>query len=605
MSQPTPYAPVHQFVVDSATLPNFPGQALDIEFQAIKTTTDQIGANLKQIQRDDGALANGVVTYDSLAPALQTNGIASASAWLTGVTYTAGAPVVTNNSLYRCAVTHTAGVFATDLAAGKWTFVTAVTTGPQGPQGIQGVAGPKGDTGPQGVPGTSGIRYDFDTYLAAQQASIPSGFNDLEIYGYYSSGDGGGAKYFRVTSQPSTAGSLRTLDRYLPDGSLNSINGGWWQMETGAITDVRKYGVKGDGLTDVTSRLQGAVTAGSVIVPAAAGNYVLSGDILWSSNRRFVVEKGATIVNTGGRFTIAAAGIHDVHLEIHGTVGFLSTATSPAILDWPTSPTNHRGLIEMGGTHASPGYNLSVTGGGRIYSDYNWTATPTTFANQNFALNRKGVAFINAYNCLCEGMEVDHIYGEAVYFNGYENSNNIKFLRNYVHHCSFDGLNFNTSLAYRGLLMAGNYVFGCYAGSEISGGACDNNHFEQCHLGIQFGGGAGVGPLRITNNVTVSTDTAYDFRFAAPGVQNVILIGNQAITTSGSAYLVDYVSDFQFKNNSSYNHASSTAGVAYSISANCANGHAEGNMTMAAGAASTGTFVNSSGTVTTGTNPVF
>jgi hypothetical protein len=35
------------------------GQALDVEFNDVKATTDQILANLKLIQRDDGALANG------------------------------------------------------------------------------------------------------------------------------------------------------------------------------------------------------------------------------------------------------------------------------------------------------------------------------------------------------------------------------------------------------------------------------------------------------------------------------------------------------------------------------------------------------------------
>lgn len=74
MSQPTPYVPAHAFVSDSATVPNFPGQALDVEFQDVKTTTDQIRTNLAKIQRDDGALANASVTFDSLSPDLQALG---------------------------------------------------------------------------------------------------------------------------------------------------------------------------------------------------------------------------------------------------------------------------------------------------------------------------------------------------------------------------------------------------------------------------------------------------------------------------------------------------------------------------------------------------
>lgn len=42
--------------------------ALNDEFDAAALTTDQIRANLALIQRDDGALKNGIVTADSLAP---------------------------------------------------------------------------------------------------------------------------------------------------------------------------------------------------------------------------------------------------------------------------------------------------------------------------------------------------------------------------------------------------------------------------------------------------------------------------------------------------------------------------------------------------------
>lgn len=127
MAQPPPYKPVHSFVGDSATVPNFPGQALDVEFNNIAAVTGDIEANLKLIQRDDGAIANASVDFDQLSPALQTNGIAPATAWATGTSYLVGAPVVQAGSLYRAVIAHTSGVFATDLAAGKWVFVASLT----------------------------------------------------------------------------------------------------------------------------------------------------------------------------------------------------------------------------------------------------------------------------------------------------------------------------------------------------------------------------------------------------------------------------------------------------------------------------------------------
>lgn len=130
MSQPPAYTPVHSFVSDSAILAYFPGQSLDIEFNGVKQTTDAIRANLKLIQRDDGPLKNGVVTFDSLAPSLQTNGISAATAWATNTQYVVGSPVVFSGSLYHGLIPHTSGVFATDLAAGKWVFVATINTFP-------------------------------------------------------------------------------------------------------------------------------------------------------------------------------------------------------------------------------------------------------------------------------------------------------------------------------------------------------------------------------------------------------------------------------------------------------------------------------------------
>ncbi len=51
--------------------------------------------------------------------------LALASAWLTATVYTTNQYVWTNSLLYKCAIAHTSGVFATDLAAVKWTLVTA------------------------------------------------------------------------------------------------------------------------------------------------------------------------------------------------------------------------------------------------------------------------------------------------------------------------------------------------------------------------------------------------------------------------------------------------------------------------------------------------
>lgn len=71
MSQPPPYAPVTSFITYQAQQAWFPGQNLDVEFNAIETSILAIEANLKLIQRDDGGLANGIVGWDQLTGTLQ------------------------------------------------------------------------------------------------------------------------------------------------------------------------------------------------------------------------------------------------------------------------------------------------------------------------------------------------------------------------------------------------------------------------------------------------------------------------------------------------------------------------------------------------------
>lgn len=69
MAQPVPFTRGYNFTGFSTANPasQQPGVKLDIEFDALKATTDQVLANLALIQRDDGKLANGSVVAESLA----------------------------------------------------------------------------------------------------------------------------------------------------------------------------------------------------------------------------------------------------------------------------------------------------------------------------------------------------------------------------------------------------------------------------------------------------------------------------------------------------------------------------------------------------------
>lgn len=69
MPQPTPYTLSYNFTDWQSTHPSapLPGDQIDSQFNALETTLGGVLTNLAQMQRDDGALKNQVVTIDSLS----------------------------------------------------------------------------------------------------------------------------------------------------------------------------------------------------------------------------------------------------------------------------------------------------------------------------------------------------------------------------------------------------------------------------------------------------------------------------------------------------------------------------------------------------------
>lgn len=106
--------------------------ALDGLFTAIKSTLDQVLVNLALIQRDDGHLLDQVVEISSLSTEvlalLSSTAWTVRGGWITATAYAVGDLVLQGGIVYVCMVAHTAGTFATDLAAGKWGQVTANAT---------------------------------------------------------------------------------------------------------------------------------------------------------------------------------------------------------------------------------------------------------------------------------------------------------------------------------------------------------------------------------------------------------------------------------------------------------------------------------------------
>lgn len=107
------------------------GADLDTDFDRIKTTTDSLEAAIDDIRRDDGELANASVGPDQLTTALAAmlGDWNPRGDWVTATAYAAKDVVRESNKVYvvPAGKAHTSGVFATDLAAGKWMLIGPAT----------------------------------------------------------------------------------------------------------------------------------------------------------------------------------------------------------------------------------------------------------------------------------------------------------------------------------------------------------------------------------------------------------------------------------------------------------------------------------------------
>lgn len=134
------YTRVRRYGQFQAANPNtvFNGADFDGDYDAIKVVCDAVVAAIAQVRRDDGALANGCVTTDSISASLAVllGGWNPRGAWVTATVYAPKDFVTNAGNNYVCNTPNTSGTFATDLAAGKWSVVASI--------GVTGAAGPIG-----------------------------------------------------------------------------------------------------------------------------------------------------------------------------------------------------------------------------------------------------------------------------------------------------------------------------------------------------------------------------------------------------------------------------------------------------------------------------
>lgn len=139
MAQPLPYERDYDFESFQSTHPStpLPADKMDLEFDQVAETFNQVLDRIADLQDDDLALKRKSVGYDQLKDELNGFGFNPPTTWATATVYAARDTVFHSSAFYRCLIAHTSGTFATDLSAGKWELVadfTSATTAAQAAQ---------------------------------------------------------------------------------------------------------------------------------------------------------------------------------------------------------------------------------------------------------------------------------------------------------------------------------------------------------------------------------------------------------------------------------------------------------------------------------------
>jgi hypothetical protein len=241
MPQPIPYDRQFNFQDHQAVNPVAPppGEQLDMELNAAKITLDQILAGLAKLLRDDGALKNGIVTKDSLAPSLSI-GFTFTGTWTTPVNYVAGDGVFYGTSFYRAKVSHlSSNANRPDVSTATWMLLADFTAAAALAQGYAEAAAASAAS----LDGTA-ISTSFANRVRVDTAA--QGLNTTQ-QGNARTNIGLGNSENPVIYPTGTSGSLSIIGRQFgtTSGAINlrNINGIWtnqlvieygWQKSFGA-----------------------------------------------------------------------------------------------------------------------------------------------------------------------------------------------------------------------------------------------------------------------------------------------------------------------------------------------------------------------------------
>jgi hypothetical protein len=152
---------------------------------------------------------------------------------------------------------------------------------------------PKNLIGPQGPSGSA----QFFKNLPQVAASVVGSAIDGIVVARRASGlPFVPANYVRSAVEPLHTGKVRSADRFLPDGSTDLVNGGWWTIAE-AVVDIRMLGAVSGAIIDAEMTAAIAV-AGALGVPLRipAGEYIFTKEVNLSALLNNQIILGGDVV---------------------------------------------------------------------------------------------------------------------------------------------------------------------------------------------------------------------------------------------------------------------------------------------------------------------
>lgn len=146
--------------------------------------------------------------------------------------------------------------------------------------------------------GQQGVISDhfFETQLALSLATVSPLFQLVVVNGYSQAGDAPTHVFKRVSSEPIHQGKRRSLDRFLPNGTVSPENGGWWEI-SGPVLSFDHFGVDKSGITVADQGIKDCFDCAYAIGAKVVQN---SGTYLWRHQQIDVLVdadlRGATIL---------------------------------------------------------------------------------------------------------------------------------------------------------------------------------------------------------------------------------------------------------------------------------------------------------------------